>query len=66
MILAVVMGGGRLSWAGGPPAAPASQIYDPDLLLAPAVTANLSRQLKDFQAKSEVAIYLAVYTPRRD
>lgn len=62
MFLALFLGGGRFSSAGEPPAAPANQLYDPDLLLSSQATADLSQQLKDFQAKANVVIYLAIYT----
>ncbi len=62
MLLALFLGGGRLSGAVAPRAAPANQLYDPDLLLSPQATTEFSRQLKDFQAKARVVIYLAIYS----
>ena len=62
LILAILLGEGNLSWSAEAPVAPPNQIYDPDLLLSRPAAADLSHKLKDFQDKSGVAIYVALYT----
>lgn len=62
MLLALLVGGALHALADEPPAAPANQLYDPDFLLPRQITDDLSQRLKDFQTKSDVTIYLAIYT----
>ncbi len=44
------------------PSAPANHIYDPDFLLSKKASADLSHELAAFEEKSDVTIYLALYT----
>lgn len=44
------------------PPAPPNHIYDPDFLLTRQVTLQLAGTLSEMQAKSDLAVYLAIYT----
>ena len=44
------------------PPAPPNHIYDPDFLITRQVTIQLAGTLSEMQAKSDLAVYLAIYT----
>jgi uncharacterized membrane protein YgcG len=61
-IVLLLFGCVHLSLGADLPAPPANHLYDPDFLLSKQAASDLGEQLPAFAQRSDVSIYLAIYT----